>query len=91
VALTEVDGFPVDAVVALRDRLSVTTAEEFVDLADRLGSSLAALLEVDKPTLEQWRALAAARVESAQPTADGEPAFPTGMDPPPEGRDTFGA
>ena len=85
VALADVEGFPPSAVDRLRDEASVTTAEEFVDLARRLGPSLQALLDADDEEFARLRALA----EGVAGDVSSEPAeYRTGMDPPPGGRDT---
>jgi hypothetical protein len=85
VALADVEGFPPSAVERLRDEASVTTAEEFADLARRMGPSLQALLDADDEEFARLRALA----EAVAPDVGGEPGeFRTGMDPPPGGRDT---
>ena len=86
VALAGVEGFPPSAVARLRDEPSVTTAEEFVDLARRMGPSLQALLRVDDASFERLCALAADVAADVEPQRTD---FRTGMDPPPEGRDTY--
>lgn len=86
VALIGVEGFSPLVVDRLRDEASVTTAEEFVDLARRMGPSLQALLDVDDASFERLRA----RAESAAAEVDARPAeLSTGLDPPPGGRDTY--
>jgi hypothetical protein len=88
VALADVEGFPGSAADLLRDELSVTTAEEFVDLSQRMGPALQALLEMDDAGFARLRGLAeAAATATEAPAQPGE--FRTGMDPPPEGRDTY--
>jgi hypothetical protein len=79
VALADVDGFPRAAVDRLRDEASITTAEEFVDLARRMGPSLQSLLEVDDASFARLRALAEGAAGDV-PEASGD--FRTGMDPP---------
>jgi hypothetical protein len=87
-ALADVEGFPASTVDRLRDELSVTTAEEFVDLAQRMAPALQALLEVDDAGFARLRDLAEAAATA--PATVAEPGdFRTGMDPPPGGRDTF--
>jgi len=86
VALGDVEGFPSSVVDRLRDEASVTTAEEFGDLARRMGPSLQALLQLDDASLERLRALAEAVAAAVDPQP---PEFRTGMDPPPGGRDTY--
>jgi hypothetical protein len=88
VALVGVEGFPPSVVDRLRDDASVTTAEEFVDLAARMAGSLQALLQVDDATFARLRALADAAAAGVPSTAAD---LRTGMDPPPEGRDTYSA
>ena len=86
VALAGVEGFSPSVVDRLRDEASVTTAEEFVDLARRMGPSLQALLHVDDASFERLRALA----ESVAAEVNPQPAeLRTGLDPPPGGRDTY--
>jgi hypothetical protein len=86
VALADVGGFPPAIVDRLRDEVSVTTAEEFVDLVRRMAGSLQSLLELDDAAFARLRARAeAAAAEVAAMPGD----FRTGMDSPPEGRDTY--
>jgi hypothetical protein len=79
VALADVDAFPRAAVERLRADASITTAEEFVDVARRMGPSLQLLLEVDDASFARLLALA----EDAAREVSGAPGnFHTGMDPP---------
>jgi hypothetical protein len=90
VALTDIEGFPASCVDRLRDEMSVTTAEEFVDLAQRMAPALQALLEVDDASFGWLRGLAQSAATATEPAEPAEPReFRTGMDPPPEGRDTY--
>ena len=84
--LADIEGFPPSTVDLLRDELSVTTAEEFVDLARRMAPQLRSLLAVDEAGLDHLRVLAQA-VADEVPATKGE--FRTGMDPPTGGRDTY--
>jgi hypothetical protein len=87
VPLTSVDGFTPAAVAALRDQLSVTTADEFADLAARMPARLRELLDVDEPTFDRLRRHADA---AATPVDASEQEFRTGLDAPRDakGRDT---
>jgi hypothetical protein len=96
IALDGIDAFSDDAVARLRDQLSVTTAEEFVDLAQRYPDSIARVLGVDRPAVDDLtRAASAAAPMADEPAAGSEPApaddypFATGLDAPPEGHETF--
>ena len=84
--LADIEGFPPPAVELLRDELSVTTAEEFVDLARRMAPQLRSLLAVDEAGLDHL-CVHAQTVADAVPTTNRE--FRTGVDPPPGGRDTY--
>jgi hypothetical protein len=88
VALADVENFPASAAELLRDELSVTTAEEFVDLSQRMAPALQALLEVDDAGFARLRDLAEAAAPATAIAAEAGD-FRTGMDPPPEGRDTY--
>jgi hypothetical protein len=79
VALADVDGFPRAAVERLRDDASITTAEEFADLARRMAPSLQSLLEIDDASFARLRALAEHAAGSVAQTPGD---FRTGMDPP---------
>lgn len=92
-SLREIDRFPRDLLDRLRDELSVTTAEEFVDLGHRLPEQLRSALQVGD---ELFRDLYAAafgalspqqRREIMAPKRESYP-FATGHDAPVEG-ETF--
>lgn len=86
VALADVKGFPKAAADRLRERASVTTAEEFVDLARRMAPSLERMLDVDGPGLRRLRAMAE---EVAEPVEHNDAIYQTGMDLPPNGQDAY--
>jgi hypothetical protein len=99
--LASIEGFPNEFRYRLRDDLSVTSAEQFVDLASRFPDEVASLLEISLDDLEQWRLLVAdsmtkhrrklgqADDDQGDATASQYP-YMTGHDPPEPGRDTFG-
>jgi hypothetical protein len=91
--LRDIEGFPLDAADKLRDMLSVTTAEEFVDLARRYPAAVQSVLGADDKQLAELRdragsAAPLAETLSEEPPPDDYP-FATGHDAPPEGHDTF--
>jgi hypothetical protein len=93
--LNEIAEFSDDDVARLRDQLSVTTADEFVDLARRFPDSIAEVLGVARRKVGHLRRAAAAVAPEADElaarggaAADGYP-YLTGHDAPPEGHDTF--
>jgi hypothetical protein len=91
--LREIDAFPKEHLEKLRDDLSVTTAEEFIDLARRYPDTLRTVLGTDDDQLASLRESAAAAAPEAEqlsqePPPDGYP-FRTGHDAPPEGKETF--
>lgn len=88
VALVDIEGFPAAAVERLRDEVSVTTADEFADIARRMAPKLQAMLEIDDDSFARLRQLAevAATVGDAPDSTDR---LRTGMDPPSGGRDTY--
>jgi hypothetical protein len=101
-ALSDIDGFPTRAVKRLRTQLSVTTADEFLDLWKRFRSSLDSVLDVDATEAERLAGVVA-RAQAAftaspdkRAAAEAEPAggagaypYRTGLDAPPEGREVF--
>jgi hypothetical protein len=91
--LRDVEGFPPDMVDRLRDQLSVTTAEEFVDLARRFPAAVQGVLGADEKQLADLRKCAVGAAPDSEalseaPAPDDYP-FATGHDAPPEGHDTF--
>lgn len=91
--LSAVDGFPVDLIAQLRDELSVSTAEEFVDLSTRQRELVARLLHVSGSRLDELCSRAASVVDAAELQDILHPAprdysYATGLDAPAEG-DTF--
>jgi hypothetical protein len=92
--LAVVPGFPTKLAAQLRDQLSVTTAEEFVDLAHRHSELLASALSINPQELEELLSRAAQAIppEVRDEIMHADPldhSFSTGHDPPPQGRDTF--
>lgn len=91
--LRDIDGFPADVVDKLRDQLSVTTAEEFVDLARRFPDSVRGVLGTDEKQLADLRERAVSAAPLAETLSEEAPPddypFATGHDAPPEGHDTF--
>lgn len=91
--LKAVEGFPRELVSRLRDELSVSTAEEFVDVSIRQRDLIARLLNVSTPQLDDLYARAASVVDAGElaeilrPT-QSDYAYATGLDAPEEG-DTF--
>lgn len=91
--LIAVEGFPRDIVSRLRDELSVSTAEEFVDLSTRQRELIARLLEVSGSRLDELCSRAASVVDAAELNEILHPrtrdySYATGLDAPAEG-DTF--
>jgi hypothetical protein len=91
--LRDVEGFPREALEKLRDELSVTTAEEFVDLSGRFPEEVRGLLGADEKQLAVLRDCAIGAAPDAEelsqePAPDDYP-FATGHDAPPKGHDTF--
>jgi hypothetical protein len=91
--LIAVDGFPSDLVSRLRDELSVSTAEEFVDVSTRQRPLIARLLNVSESRLDDLSSRAASVVDAAELNEILHPAprdysYATGLDAPAEG-DTF--
>ncbi len=76
---------------ALRDELSVTTAEEFVDLAHRQPALLRKLLHLRPDELQPLVERAAAQMSPDTLTGLHAPEskFATGQDAPPSGKKTF--
>jgi hypothetical protein len=92
VQIAEVRGFPPPLAERLRDELSVTTAEEFVDLAHRMATSMQSLLGLNESQFTKLRVLVeeAAPEEADSPTSStSEYRFRTGLEPPPPGQETF--
>lgn len=91
--LTAVEGFPRELVSRLREELSVSTAEEFVDLSTRQRELVARLLNVTAPRLDDLCSRAASVVDAAALEGILHPApsdysYATGLDAPEDG-DTF--
>jgi hypothetical protein len=92
IPIGEVRGFPPPLAARLRDELSVTTAEEFVDLAHRTATAMQSLLGLDEDQLAKLRDLAeeAAPKEAATlRSSTTNRRFRTGLEPPPAGHETF--
>lgn len=94
-SLADIPAFPADAAQRLRSELSVSTAEQFLDLSSRYGESVQKVLGVDESTLaELQRTVTAAvpkkvaREATKKPRASKYP-FRTGQDAPPPGEETF--
>lgn len=91
--LRSISGFPEPWLDPLRDELSVTTAEEFLDLATRLGPRVADLLKASPDALSEAVRLVETAAPAAAHTAKAAtpPAerFKTGHDRPPPGHETF--
>lgn len=92
-SLREIDTFTPEVIERLRDELSVTTAEEFVDLGSRMEGRLRSLLGIGDGRFQELFEAAAASLsrrqlhEVVQPRRGHYP-FATGHDAPVDG-DTF--
>jgi hypothetical protein len=92
--LQQVPGFPAESAEKLRDELSVSTGEEFLDLAGRFGDGLGTLLDAGPGEVERLRELVRAVLPAEQVRSIENPqklAYPfrTGHDAPPTGKQTF--
>ena len=90
--LRDIEGFSADLVARLRDELSVTTAEEFVDLERRYPEAIQTVVDAGPRTVRRLRhAASVAAPEAEQLSSEAAPDYPfaTGQDAPPEGRQTF--
>jgi hypothetical protein len=91
--LTGVDGFPGDLASRLRDELSVSTAEQFVDVSTRQHDLIARMLNVSGARLDELCSRAASVVDASElheilHPVQSDYAYATGLDAPAEG-DTF--
>jgi len=91
VSLRTIDGFPPALADRLRDDLSVTTGEEFLDLAARTRSPLRAALGIDEDELTDLERLVGEVAERVPddaapafdaPAAGAAPPFMTGFELP---------
>jgi len=92
-SLREIETFTPEVIERLRDELSVTTAEEFVDLGSRMEGRLRSLLGIEDGRFQQLYQAAAASLSSRERREVTEPRrghypFATGHDAPVDG-DTF--
>jgi hypothetical protein len=92
-SLREIDRFPVEVTDRLRDELSVTTAEEFVDLGNRMRGRLRSVLQLDDRLLRELLEAATDTLSPQQRREVLEPRrghypFATGHDAPVDG-ETF--
>lgn len=91
--LRNVEGFPGELASRLRDELSVSTAEEFVEMSTRQRELITRLLNVSGSHLDELCSRAASVIDAAELKAILHPAsrdysYATGLDAPAEG-DTF--
>ena len=89
--LSDIGPFPQDGLARLRDELSVTTAEEFLDLAARFPAGICRTLAIRDDALAGLVRIVATAVPTAIPPATLTPVrpFATGHDRPPAGHETF--
>ncbi len=88
-SLRDVGGFPAQLIARLRDELSVTTGEEFLDLAGRERTRLRSLLAITDAELEALEASVAEVSGRVDPggSASPNPPLMTGFDLPPDDED----
>lgn len=92
--LEDVQGFDPEALETLRRELSVTTAEEFLDLSNRYKEEMARLLGVESRAVDRYAGAAASAVGAdtaaaiLEPPADPYP-YRTGHDAPTSPGRTF--
>jgi hypothetical protein len=92
--LQQVPGFPPASAQKLRDELSISTGEEFLDLAGRFTDGLRRLLGAGPDEIERLRDLVRAVLPAEQVHSIEKPQkldypFRTGHDAPPSGKQTF--